>query len=281
MTLRPAAGYAVLSVIFGLTLAAAAGLKAAELLFGASHVPPPVGLGRLSAAMSDFWPGVEFALGLWLVSGARPVAARGTGVVVLLGFCGVTLSQLVAGSPDCGCFGPVGVSPAATLAFDLTILVGLLAFRPRGAGSAVRWGPVVLAVGFFVGCAALPPLLRLGPAERFEVVDTSDWVGRRFPLLEETDIADRLRAGNWLVVLHRPDCEACRRGVPRFIEQARTNGAAVALVEVPVAGSTVADEERDGGVSGHLRRDRTWVVRTPLAVWIKDGVVTGLDSGSP
>ncbi|AMV24332.1 hypothetical protein VT84_08040 [Gemmata sp. SH-PL17] len=279
MNPRPTPGYAALSVILGLTLAAAGGLKTAETLLGAP--PPPLGSGRLPAALLSGWPVVEFALGLWLASGARPSAARAVGIVLLLAFSGLTLHQVVTGLRDCGCFGPVKVPPTATLAFDLTMLAGLVALKPRLAEPPARRWAVAAAVGLFVGCAALPALLRPAPAERFEVIDSSDWVGRRFPLLEETDIADRLRAGAWLVVLHRSGCEECRRQVPRLTEQARLGGASVALVEVPTVGGEAGDMERGIGVPGRLRADRTWIVQTPLAVWVRDGVVTGFEPASP
>lgn len=273
--------YVSISVLFGLTLAAAAGLKAGELAFAETGIPTSE-LDHTPSAVLGVWLGVEFILGMFLISGARPATARVAAIVILLAFCCKTLSQVVTDKRDCGCFGPVGVSPTITLMFDLSFLAGFLFFGPPAGGEyRIRRGAIASAVALSAGLALFPPLLRSGPAERFAVIDPSDWKGQQFPLIDDTDVAERIGLGRWLVVLYRPGCEECQREVPRFAEKARSRKFSVALIQVPIAGKATSDGDWNGVTYGHLRADRTWVVRTPLAVWLQDGIVTGMDSDSP
>jgi hypothetical protein len=76
---------------------------------------------------------LEFALGVWLVSGLFRKAAWLAGLVCYLGFIGVTLTKAITGAESCGCFGQIHVNPWITLAaIDVPLFLLLAIFRPKG-----------------------------------------------------------------------------------------------------------------------------------------------------
>ncbi|MHC5185436.1 MAG: MauE/DoxX family redox-associated membrane protein [Planctomycetota bacterium] len=76
---------------------------------------------------------LEFALGVWLVSGLFRKAAWGASLVCYLGFIGVTLTKAITGAESCGCFGQIHVNPWITLAaIDVPLFLLLAIFRPKG-----------------------------------------------------------------------------------------------------------------------------------------------------
>jgi hypothetical protein len=78
---------------------------------------------------------LEFALGVWLVSGLFRKAAWSAGLVCYLGFIGVTLTKAITGAESCGCFGQIHVNPWITLAaidVPLFLLLATNSCRRRG-----------------------------------------------------------------------------------------------------------------------------------------------------
>ena len=76
---------------------------------------------------------LEFALGVWLVSGLFRKAGWLAGLVCYLGFIGVTLTKAITGAESCGCFGQIHVDPWITLfAIDIPFFVLLAICRPKG-----------------------------------------------------------------------------------------------------------------------------------------------------
>jgi hypothetical protein len=74
---------------------------------------------------------VEFALGLWLISGLLSSFARWTALGAFLAFFGVSISKALAGEASCGCFGAVvQMSPRFTAIMDLAVIVALFRWRP-------------------------------------------------------------------------------------------------------------------------------------------------------
>lgn len=71
--------------------------------------------------------GWETFLGLWLISGTSPVAARRVAIGCFGIFACYTLYEAFAGKTDCGCFGRVHVNPWNTLILDV-LLVLMLTF---------------------------------------------------------------------------------------------------------------------------------------------------------
>ncbi len=76
---------------------------------------------------------LEFALGIWMVSGLFRKAAWIAGTLAYFFFIFVTLGKWFAGAPDCGCWGTIHVDPRITLfAADIPIFLLLAIFRPKG-----------------------------------------------------------------------------------------------------------------------------------------------------
>lgn len=76
---------------------------------------------------------LEFALGVWMVSGLFRKAAWIAGTLAYFGFIVVTIFKIATGAESCGCFGQVTVDPKITLfAIDIPFFLLLLIFRPKG-----------------------------------------------------------------------------------------------------------------------------------------------------
>jgi hypothetical protein len=76
---------------------------------------------------------LEFALGVWMVSGLFRKAAWIAGTLAYFGFIIVTLVKALIGLESCGCFGQVHVDPWLTLwIVDVPFFLLLAIFRPRG-----------------------------------------------------------------------------------------------------------------------------------------------------
>ena len=91
------------TVIAGLILLLAAGLKAWRVIHSPVAMPAPLGITGFTPVLI----GWEIFLGLWLLSGALPLAARrmATGCFALFG--GYACWEALAGKASCGCFGQV------------------------------------------------------------------------------------------------------------------------------------------------------------------------------
>ena len=121
---------------------------------------------------------VEFALGVWMVSGLFRKAAWTAGTAAYLGFIGVTLYKAMAGETSCGCFGRVEVDPWVTLfAIDVPFALLLLVFRPKGHKLLPPPWPdvrhaIATAVPIFAALIFTVPLL---VALRPEFIQPTDW----------------------------------------------------------------------------------------------------------
>jgi hypothetical protein len=128
---------------------------------------------------------VEFALGVWMVSGVFRKAAWLAGTLAYMGFIGVTLHKILIGAESCGCFGRVEVNPWITLlAIDVPFVLLLLIFRPKGlklfpppwphpAHALAAAGPIFAALIF-----AAPLLVAFRP----EFIKPEDWTAQGVPL---------------------------------------------------------------------------------------------------
>ncbi|MCH8193230.1 MAG: hypothetical protein IIA65_04335 [Planctomycetes bacterium] len=111
----------------------------------------------------------------------------------------------------------------------------------------------------------------------YEVLEPSQWIGGTLPILEQIDIADRLRRGRWLVLLYHHDCLDCKAILPQYRRLAadmKENGTLlrVALIEI----SPYGDEQPLVGAvcaTGRLSDAKRWLVRTPVALGLVEGRV--------
>jgi hypothetical protein len=181
----------------GALLLGAAGLKAYALATDPFAQDSPLLSPRLLIATIQ----VETLLGLWLVSGWAPRAARLAGIGFFLILAGSSLYLALEGQPSCGCLGRVTVSPWLTFALDTAVVAALLLLRPAP-GFAIPTGgllraswPIalgtmlilVLTAGLFLLAVEDPEaaLARLR-GEPITVEPSRSWVGERPAWEEET-----------------------------------------------------------------------------------------------
>jgi hypothetical protein len=65
------------------------------------------------------------------------------------------------------------------------------------------------------------------------LLEPEKWIGKEFPLLsfiEPTEEQDKLKNGEWTIVLYHHDCPKCQEVINEFIEKKTEN---LACVEVP------------------------------------------------
>ena len=123
----------IIMTLAGLLLIVAAGLKFHEMV--ATCVPSwqdnPMGFWESYEFFLIQIP-LEFALGVWLVSGLFRKAASIAGTLAYFGFIFVTIFKIVTGAESCGCFGQITVNPRITLfVMDIPIFLLLAFFRPK------------------------------------------------------------------------------------------------------------------------------------------------------
>jgi hypothetical protein len=146
--------YAIVRIVLGVLLLAAAGLK----LYGLSvSAVPRVGWFaqpwvQLAAVE---W---ELVLGLWLVSGAYPVGSWLAALGTFLGFAGVSGYLGWVGVASCGCFGTIHASPWHVFAVDLAALLALVLCPPERQGANPGSPPAISqgsAAGWVLGSAVV------------------------------------------------------------------------------------------------------------------------------
>lgn len=223
---------------------------------------------------------VELLLGLALLLGLYPAAVRWLAIGCFALFAGVNFQQLLAGVSSCGCFGPVRVHPAYSLALDLLALAVLGWWRP--AATAPRPGAHV--IGLALGGLALLALGAGSPSiaqpEDLDspggvaVLDPREWVGQPFPLLDRLSGTANLRQGEWVVLFHRRGCSACAAMLdelhlltmaPGFRKPVR-----LAFIEIPSDEVAVAESAARCNRL-HLRARREWATKAPTCVRLFDG----------
>ncbi|HOK67091.1 MAG TPA: hypothetical protein PK054_05860 [Anaerohalosphaeraceae bacterium] len=125
-------GNRIVMTLAGLLLAAAALLKFHEVL--TVYIPSwrEHGIWE-SYEFFLFQIPLEFALGVWIVSGVFRKASWLAATGVYFAFIFVTLTKALTGAESCGCFGRIHVNPWYTLTLiDIPFFVLLLIFRPKG-----------------------------------------------------------------------------------------------------------------------------------------------------
>jgi hypothetical protein len=224
--------------------------------------------------------GTEMLLGSWLVCGFYPTAGRVAAIGLFAFFAVVNSLQLRSGVPSCRCFGPIQISPGVTLVLDLVALVALTIFSPaRSHGATAHSHPLRFAVACVACLAATagPLAVRYSRAgsEEILIAEPDTWSSARFPMLEDIDVAEDLEEGNWLLVLYLPQCEVCQRVIKQCEERAHSEGSWLALIVVQPDSSSRDEPYRSnhGVVHGRLRQGRSWIVRVPVCLRLRDGIV--------
>ncbi len=287
-------GYDVVRLLLAVVLLLAGGLKAYQLA-----TEPVIGTGLLDSRWL-LMATVEFELffGLWLLSGILPKLTW-TAALGLFGvFTCVSFYKAITGYATCGCFGRVQVNPWYTTTLDVSIVLSLLRWPPKGQESLfsidLRHLPIraagVLAAWLLVG---LPAAVAMGSYSestlsdageiigdgKLVVLEPEKWIGKRFPLLDYIDIGDKLKEGKWLVVLYHHDCPKCQeilRGLARITRKSAVQQ--VALVAMPPYGQEdgVVSSPQDF-VKGHLKPVKDWFAETPIMATLQNGVFVGVE----
>ncbi len=115
-------------LVAGAVLLLAAGLKAWRVIHSPVAMPAPLGITGFTPVLI----GWEIFLGLWLLSGALPLAARRTAIGCFAFFGGYACWEALAGKASCGCFGQVHVNPWFTVLLDAAMVAMLIGSSRRG-----------------------------------------------------------------------------------------------------------------------------------------------------
>jgi thiol-disulfide isomerase/thioredoxin len=118
------------------------------------------------------------------------------------------------------------------------------------------------------------------------VLEPGMWIGKRFPLMADTDLGWELARGQWIVVLYDSGCPACRRAVPQFellAGKLEHSGSPwrVALIEMPPyadADEGVSQADTNATI-GRLSDAHPWFAVTPLILLMKGGRVLKVFEG--
>jgi len=234
---------------------------------------------------------LELGLGIWLLSGLFRKAAWVVALLAFAVFIIVTLQKGLAGEESCGCFGPVDVDPWITLScIDITLFLGLLIFRPKGAKLLPPPWPKAahffgVAIPTFILMAVIIPVLILNKppdkTNRYEVVRPEEEAGEEWSMLEHIDIAESLRSGIAVVLFYHDDCPDCREAIPLYDQMSRQLPAdsegliKIAFIEIPPYGlqedSPIPPDT--ACLTGRLDSSKKWYITTPLIVVTVDGSV--------
>lgn len=106
----------------GVTLVCAAGLGVWQFTHSPLASPGLEGLPGFVPTLITW----EIFLGLWLVSGAFPTAARRIAIGCFSIFSCYAFYEALSGKADCGCFGQVHVNPWFTMIIDVAIVLALV-----------------------------------------------------------------------------------------------------------------------------------------------------------
>ena len=239
---------------------------------------------------------LELGLAIWLCWGNFAIPLWWTAVACFAALAVVSLTRGLGGATSCGCFGSASVSPWIALAIDLVALVLLLAARPapgQADPSAAelaaeeppgRLRPYLAATGAAILLAAAAVsaivadrsrLLADGMTQSGDVwvLEPNQWKGKPLPVLDDTDLGERLRAGRWELILYHRDCSRCQALIRRRLSASHADQDRLALVEVPPYGAAAGADDPPWLTRGHLTDRKEWFVATPVTIRLDEGTV--------
>ena len=208
---------------------------------------------------------LELAFAVWLFVGLMPritwVAAVGCFTV----FAIVSATHLFSGAKSCHCFGAITTPPIFTLTLDFAVIGLLIAFRPKGlvlqrkaflqelpelkrfrrvSLVAVLWLLLAIPATYAMLSVEKNDLAELGTefigadGKKTILLDPEKWIGKKLPLLpyiEPPEVREKLKTGEWTVVLYHHDCPKCKEVINDLIEKKTEN---LVCVEVPPLGTS-------------------------------------------
>ncbi len=239
---------------------------------------------------------IELAAAAVMICIAR--RARLAAICMLGVFVLVLVIELINGASSCGCLGTFSPPPAAMLALDLALLVGVVCcVAPVATGSAVKGTAIavvlatVATVGTFVIVGQSRPTQRDLPASWYPR-DVSAWIGQSFASIDlhgwvASWPAD-ITTGQQYVIFYGRACEHCEALLySHFGMGARVPTTLVAVPET--ANGFLEDGQLDHPcfdcAETRLVFGVDWIITTPLVIALEDGIVRcaveGEDPESP
>jgi len=257
------------------------------LLFNGAVNP---NLARLTIAF-EFIVGVA---GILVTNRAWPMMAMACLFAILLGVAGI---EMIRGTDVCGCLGSVPAKPVHMVAVDTCALLALtLGIRKRmkrakacpSTITSYKMVMLISAIGLGITFVVWPAGLNqettpddlFVDSRTYAILEPQRWLGHKFPLANHIDIGATVAEGDWRIVLYRPGCKDCQeliQGLSGQNSESRKSMGRLALIAVPpdvAAGNVVPPAlELPDVVAGHLDSSRSWFVRTPCELFLRDGVV--------
>jgi hypothetical protein len=151
-------GFRLVSVVLGLLLFAAAGLKAYGLAPESMGEHTVLSSPRLHIATVE----VEILMGIWLVSGLAPRVAWLATLALFSAFGAVSFYLALAGQRSCGCFGELQVNPWLALTLDVLAVTTLIIWRPARPPARPAEGSSRPTIGAVAGTAFLLGIMTIG-----------------------------------------------------------------------------------------------------------------------
>lgn len=239
----------------------------------------------------------EAILGVFVMAyGLRIPQVRRVVLLTFAAFACVSAYSAAAGRISCGCFGPLELSPWHALLLDLAVCLWILLVSldsPRSLCSPKILRPLhgayvttvfaALLASAACGALARPRLLEpdgstVGSANSIAFSPLT-WVGHEFPLLPWMIDGPDLREGTWVILFHRrgcPQCESVRAEYERAVAATASSVRTFQIALIDVAAGkdhTRAFTHIDGMVECRLDTSRRWIIDTPSAVILRNGVV--------
>ncbi|MCL2683559.1 MAG: hypothetical protein FWE63_08820 [Bacteroidales bacterium] len=209
----------------------------------------------------------EICFGIWLLVGLMPKLTYLMSLGCFAIFAGVSFYKaFVLQETSCGCWGTAQVSPYLTMAFDLAVIGLLIVFRPKGivfhwkaflyelaelkrfrrvCVVAVAWLLLAVPATYAMTSVEKNDLAELGTefigadGKKTILLAPEKWLGKSLPLLpyiEPPEVREKLKTGEWTVVLYHHDCPKCKEVIDELIEKKTEN---LVCVEVPPLGTSL------------------------------------------
>ena len=218
---------------------------------------------------------VEMGVAFWLLLGRRRYLAKSLVLFVMfLGFAAISLSMAVDGRTSCGCFGEVTVHPWIVFGLDLLLLVAIMALISCS-GSRVhftRLAKLTVMATVILAISVSNKAVWNGNGERRTyLLDSEEWIGTRFPILEDIEIDVELGDSAWLVVFYHYDCAKCRGLISLLIDRREgDSNRQIALIEVPPY--SLDEFDAPACHKGKLLATKEWIGELPIVVALNDGI---------
>ena len=300
--LRRITGYDVARVTFALVLLAAAALKAHQV---ATDPVTRVGLhGPVWFHIAIIL--LELFFAIWLLSNHYSFLARRAAIGLATTLAAVSLYHLLAGQPECGCFGTLTVHPAWTLSLDCTFIAALWYHRPvalpatAAPGYTRCWPPkpymsapvtwtlfsllLLFAGGLIlhwdsggarIGTAPSTPML----------LQPYDWKGKVFPIADKVRLpqGSDITKGTWTIILYNRDCTKCINFLNERSEL--LSGGAYDITQTAIIDLSLSRQEPAAAIFPHLLRgrpiqDMISLAQIPVEIRLRDGVVSEVISAT-